>query len=399
MVTIISYTDKIVRLKAKIDNDDLISASNKELLNKFLVVYDVSEARKSIFLERIHIFLAQFPDITKVKRDQINKWFAKLKKQYAPATIATYVGVICRFARWLHDGTLPTAYMDMKIKSGKKTLRNLQPEQMITWEDGINMARLAPSPQIQAILTMQLDGGFRPGEFTSLNVGDISITNGLCVCHVRHGKTGARHVVLYRSTPYLTAWLSQHPTRNPSDPLWIDEQTFFKKGKAVRYKYHAFSKRLRTLGKRAGVNKPLDFYNFRHSSCTLDKKDNLPADLAAERHGHSIKFYTDVYGRLNADDTVHRIQQYFGMGAQTPVNPMQKYAIQPGIIKPTADQGEAFAQQQMMEQRIQQMQAQLNTMRQQHPTNPTPNMYSEHTAQYPPCGIPQPMQSYKSSHQ
>lgn len=413
MMGIISYSKLVARLLSRINNDDSVSAKNKELLEKFLYTYDVSDARKGIFLERIYPILKEFKDISNIERDAINAFFYKLKKKYAPATVSTYSSILCRFSKWLNDGTLAPEFLDIVQYSRKRSRRKLQPEDMISWDDGLTMAKFAPSPQIQAIATVQLDGGFRPSEFISLNYGDVSIVDNLFVCHVRDGKTGARHVVLFRATPYLKQWMDMHPTRNPSDPLWINETNpKDKEGKLLRYKYPALAKRIKTLGKLARINKPLDFYNLRHSSCTLDKKDNIPAELASERHGHSIKYYMDVYGRLNVSDTVNRFKTHFGMESGMCANPMEKYAVQPHIIKPSASEGEAFAQQYAMELQIQQMQKKLAAMQQyqpvshpfglapqqNHPTHPAPTMYTGGTTTIPSCGIPQTMQSYKNSH-
>ena len=129
----------------------------------------------------------------------MNLWFFDYKKKYAPATIATYVSVICRLMRWIYDGQLPPAFLDLQsIKTSMR--RKLKPDDMLLWEDALSLTRLTTSIQVEAILLAQLDGGFRPGEFIDLNYGDVTLVDGMYVCQVRDGKTGARPVVLYRAT-------------------------------------------------------------------------------------------------------------------------------------------------------------------------------------------------------
>jgi hypothetical protein len=82
--------------------------------------------------------------------------------------------------------------------------------------------------------------------------------------------------------------------------------------KIIRYKYSAIIKRVKKLSIKAGLKKPMDFYNFRHSSCYLDKIDNVPLDLASERHGHSVEFYTKIYGRLDSTDKANRLSKHYG---------------------------------------------------------------------------------------
>ena len=40
--------------------------------------------------------------------------------------------------------------------------------------------------------------------------------------------------------------------------------------------------------------------------------DNLPVDLAAERHGHSVKHFTGTYGRLSVKDVMRRFHSHYG---------------------------------------------------------------------------------------
>jgi hypothetical protein len=187
---------------------------------------------------------------------------------------------------------------------------------MLTWDDGCKIADAAFSVQLSAICLTQLDCGFRPSEFIDLNYGDVEVRTGLAVFHIRNGKTGSRSVVAHRCVPTLLKWMDAHPTKRPEDPLWVVESELLssqqQKLRIRRYAYPAMKKRLKMTGQRAGIRKPLDFYSLRHSSCVLDKLDNLPTDLAAERHGHSVKHYVGTYGRLSVKDVMRRFHSHYG---------------------------------------------------------------------------------------
>jgi hypothetical protein len=165
----------------------------------------------------------------------------------------------------------------------------------------------------------QLDCGFRPSEFVDLNYGDVEVRTGLALFHIRDGKTGSRTVIAHRCVPALLKWLDAHPTKKAEDPLWVQESTLRSDAngrfKIRRYEYAAMSKRLRETARRVGIAKPMDFYCLRHSSCVLDKIENLPVDLAAERHGHSVKHFVGTYGRLSLQDVVRRYQTHYGQDA------------------------------------------------------------------------------------
>jgi len=352
-MTIISYEKLIERAERRIFESKEISEKNKQIIKRYLFSYDVSKARISIFLVQIRPFIENFPDITNVNRDELNVWFYDLKRKYAEATVATYVSVICGLMRWLGDGELPKEFSDFKGKS-KKMKRKLNPEQMTTWEEAVDLARFTMSPQLQLQCTAQVDAGFRPGEFILLNYKHVTLIDGFYVFHVPDGKTGPRSVVMYRATEYIKKWLDAHPTKKPDDPLWINEHHFRRTGEVKRAKYPAIAQQVRKLGKLANFKKPMDFYSLRHSSCTLDKKDNIPADLAAERHGHSMKYYLEVYGRLDVSDTVHRFRQHFNEHRGSSVT-------LPQTPSPQSPE-EAKVQQQVMQQQIQKLQQQLASM-------------------------------------
>lgn len=145
------------------------------------------------------------------------------------------------------------------------------------------------SPQIKAQILTQLDGGFRPSEFEDLKYGNIQVEEDAIIVFVDGGKTGRRVVVLRRCREYLLQWLAVHPSKKTEDPLWVLENpTLSRKthsSDVIPYEYVNIRSRLNRLAKKHGFTKPVDFYNLCHSSCVLDKLDNLPVDLAANGTG------------------------------------------------------------------------------------------------------------------
>ncbi len=315
---IVNYEEKAKIAEKNFFKDNKVSEKNKKAINKFLVQYDVSPARLAIFLKHITLLLRDTKDITQDMndRDNINKIFKKLRDKLGMAYYGTVVNVSKRFVRWLNDGELPKGFIDIKNISKKNQRRNLEPKDMLNWDDGLELAKQTPSTQIKTILLTQLDGGFRPSEFVDLNYGDVSIKKDFIIVRVRDGKTGKRNVILWRSIPYLLRWMETHPTKISDDPLWVveygEKSKHGKKG-VFRYEYKAISKRIMTLGERINFKKPLDFYSLRHSACFIAKKDNMPIDEAAKKFGHSITFFTEVYGRLSVDDSIDRLSKHYGI--------------------------------------------------------------------------------------
>ena len=332
---IADYKQRAQRAEKQLMDNPEIPEQNKRILQRFLTAYDVSDARKNIFLNKVMPLLAEFNPIESAltDRDRINELFARLRRRYRPATYATYVNVIRRFLSWLGDGGRPASMRDIKPGKASSKKRDLEPEDMLTWEDGLRISDVLCNIQLQAAVQSQLDCGFRPSEFIDLNYGDVEVSTGLAVFHIRGGKTGSRSVVAHRCVPSLLKWLDAHPTRRPGDPLWISEGSIKKDAtgrlQVVRYSYPAIAKRIRVAGRKAGIGKPLDFYNLRHSSCVLDKMDNLPVDLAAERHGHGVKHFVGTYGRLSVQDVMRRFHSHYGTGEKEDAKPMIEHQTCP----------------------------------------------------------------------
>lgn len=322
---ILDYTKRAQKAEKRLFESSDIPEKTKLQLRRFMTAYDVSDARKTIFLNKIRPLLAEFNPIESAlnDRDRINELFARLRQHYSPATYATFVGVIRRFLSWLGDGDSPASMRDVKRGKSGNIKRDLEPEDMLTWEDGLLISDVLCNIQLQAAVQSQLDCGFRPSEFIDLKYGDIEVSTGLAVFHIRGGKTGSRNVVSHRCVPSLLKWLDAHPTKRPGDPLWVSERSIKEtangKLSIKPYNYPALAKRIRVAGRKAGIIKPMDFYNLRHSSCVLDKLDNLPMDLAAERHGHSVKHFVGTYGRLSVQDVMRRFHSHYGTGEEKEV--------------------------------------------------------------------------------
>lgn len=293
-----------------------ISARNKQFVKKFLDVYSVSDARKGIFLWNIRKLLSKTKDIERDmhNREKINRIFRELRDSLSMNYFTTVVNVSNRFVRWLNDGEKPKGFKDIRGIPKKQQLRQLKPDDMITWEDGLKLISATNNIQLKAVIATQLDGGFRPSEFVDLNYGDVSVKKNFVVVSVNGGKTGARPVILWRSVPYLLRWLQNHPAKRGNDPLWLRERD--SQGKVKRYGYSAMQKRIIDLGKKISLKKPLDFYNLRHSACTISKMDNVPEELAAAKFGHSVDYYVNTYGRLSPDDLLTRYSNHYGIEAE-----------------------------------------------------------------------------------
>jgi integrase len=262
-------------------------------------------------------------------KNKLNTILSKIKAE-KPGYFETLRNNLPVFCKLINDDE-PVKELIVTFKKFPKikNVRDLARKDMITWEEGLEMAEKTNSAQVKAIILTQLDAGLRPSEFVDLKFGDVERNDDFIILHV-NGKTGKRDVPCWRCVPYLMRWLHDHPTKKAEDPLWLQEQ--YTNGKIKKYEYAAMLRRVNQCsidkwgyttklyqrterGKKLPKKIPkrkLDFYLLRHSSCFLDKMDNIPIDTAAERHGHSIDFFKNVYGRLDVTDTISRIKKHYG---------------------------------------------------------------------------------------
>lgn len=317
------------RAKTKFIENKKISQSSKNLVADFMKVYNtkkglpVSESTKQKFYEKITPFLERINNLKEEieDRDLINEISAAIRKESSSVTqYAMITAVTKRFVRWVADGE-PKGFRDWKNVSETETRRDLNEDDMLTLDDAKKLCDVTTSIQMKAIIMTQLDAGMRPSEFIDLKWGDVEVKKDIVIFTIKDGKTGARIVPCLRCVPFFLRWYQSHPTKKDPDPLWVNENiekgsSGNKEGKTyisgiVPYSYDSLRHRMMDLAKKAGIKKPIDFYNFRHSSCTLDKDENLPLELASKRHGHSVKYFTEVYGREKKDKIAERYRKHY----------------------------------------------------------------------------------------
>lgn len=303
-----------------LENNTAICAENHEALKRYLKQYDVSPARKAIFAKHITKFLEHFQPVTDLldynlhnpdlkilqqnkerARDAINNRFAALKNSLSPSYLETVVNVSNAFMRWLNDGVKPSCMKDVKSSRSRQTRSSLNSMTHIQpAEERPKMLKAALTVQDKALVALMLEWGMRPEELVHLRYKDVSITTkehvddaDLITIQVTTGKTGARPVVYHQAYPYLKAWYDQHPTKEPDSPFFPNQRNHKK-----RVNQEALSRRVKLIGRRAGIDKPCDLYALRHSSGFRAKLENENPEHAAAMLGHTMEYFEKTYGRI-----------------------------------------------------------------------------------------------------
>jgi len=182
--------------------------------------------------------------------------------------------VLKRFYRWLRENGYTQQDLDW-IKLGSAVAKSRLPEDMPTPEDVKAMVAATKSARNKAFIMLIYETGARIGEIARLRVRNIvPHPHGLEIHLPIEGKSGARRVLVVGSTPYLKAWLNQHPhAQRPEASLW----PWHPSGKAL--KYGTFSAILKRAAQAAGIAKKVNPHNFRHARATYLAKHLTEAQM------------------------------------------------------------------------------------------------------------------------
>jgi len=182
-----------------------------------------------------------------------------------------YKVIIKRFYKWLRE------YQGMKlsrrqypdevewIPTTMKRSRIKLHSEILTVEEVNKIADHTLNPRDRALVLTLYESGARIGELLNLKIKDVQFDDYGAVLHL-FGKTGARRIRVVSSAPAITNWLRYHPKKDDREAYLFCELSPGREGKPLIYE--VVSKMLKKAAERAGVKKPVNPHNFRHSRAT-----------------------------------------------------------------------------------------------------------------------------------
>jgi integrase/recombinase XerD len=260
------------RLKAALRRlHNPLSERDRELILDFerkLMSEGLSSVRVEKYLEvlkKIGEMLDK--DFDKVTKKDIEDLVFKIEKsEYSPWTKHDYKVVLKRFYKWLKGSNEEYPDEVKWIKTTLKAKDELLPENLLSEEEIMKLVEVCSSLRDKAFIITLYESGARVGEIGSMKISDVSFEESYARLMLK-GKTGSRRVIVVASTPYLQAWVQNHPLRqNPGAPLWVNM------GTVNRFKamgYPALAKVLKVAAERAGLAKKVHPHKLRHSRATF----------------------------------------------------------------------------------------------------------------------------------
>lgn len=245
-----------------------ISKKNRQLILRY-TDYNISRGLSKARTLRIAISLRLTAmrikkDFTKFTRSDMEKLFLLLRKEgKSEASIETDKIVLKTFFKWLYNGEEPEC--TKWFKCSRKNVADKLPEHLLVQEDIKKMIKFASNKRDKALIAVLWESGARIGEIGGMQIKDVVFDEFGCRIIVS-GKTGMRRIRLVNAAPYLIEWINSHPNSNdPEAPLWVS--LTYKVGSQLTHR--CITKMLRAVARRAGIKKPVNPHNFRHSRATF----------------------------------------------------------------------------------------------------------------------------------
>ncbi len=263
-----NYEKKLERAKDRLGDKDILEDHKETILDfdKYLELNDYSDARRYKYLIRLPKLAKEldvpFEGAERENIEDVVLWI-KRKDDISDRTKSDYKILLKRFYKWIGDGEYPECVNWLEIDHNKSNGK--LPEEMLVEDDIDLLIENAKNPRDKALISLLWETGARIGELIDLTIGSIEDhKHGFKV--VVDGKTGSRRIPLIESVPYLNQWLDKHPDReNKNAPLWVNIGDV---NEGDEMNYPAIRKMLNSVSNRAGIDKPVNPHNFRHSRAT-----------------------------------------------------------------------------------------------------------------------------------
>ena len=282
-----------------------------------------------------------------MKREDTIAYINSLKKPDAQDPMHKWIGTynlylmcIKKFFKWVYTPALelnqrPKPQIIQNIPSLKrKEISIYKPSDLWTLEDDLLFLKGCPNKRDRCYHAISRDLSARPHEILGLKLKDIvfkSVGSKQYAEVIVNGKTGARHLPLIDSLPYIKEWSDQHPQRNNPEAYFIcshDRKAFAKQMslKGLQYIYKQYSKKYfprllndPTISKEDKrkiedlLKKPWNLYIRRHSSLT-QKSKYLKENILRQHAGWSPRSQMHLkYVHYFGNESYESILQEYGI--------------------------------------------------------------------------------------
>lgn len=310
IIEIHSYDTRLKRILHNIEVSKEIPDADKILLKSYhddLILDGLSLGRVIRYMHLL-MQLSKWLKIgfEKATTEDIKKLISSIESSshYKDWSKYLYKIGLRKFYKWLKktdEYPEEVAWMKIRMKNGHNKL----PEQMLTEEEIKKLIEVTRHPMERALVSVLYESGCRIGEILTLRIKNITFDEYGAQLIV-DGKTGQRRVRIISAVPYLQEWLNKHIFKDDPDSwVWLNER------KKV-LKYNSALDLFIRLKKEAGIKKPVNPHNFRHSRATFLAK-HLTERQLREFFGWKDFRMADVYVHLAGRDVDTALLKMYGI--------------------------------------------------------------------------------------
>jgi integrase len=297
----------------KIDDNGLILPENKELIRTFMT-YLVARGSKPATVWR-HVYSYEKlvnafdykVEILKATREDVVKAIAKIERLNVNSETKAKIKATLKFMLKHFNGE--DLYYPREvawIKTSVKKESKLIPSDLLTEEEIGKMIDNARNVRDVAIIALLSDAPIRTHELILLRRKHLVLESSQPYLIIpENTKTGTRHIPLINSVPYLVHYLDFFKNQmQPDDPLFMHE-LWNRERRPMNY--GALRTMLKKVGKRAGINKRIYPYLFRHSVITryANKLSNAQLEkVAGWIHGTNMHMTYEHLSDLDLSNAV-----------------------------------------------------------------------------------------------
>jgi len=232
--------DKLYEYKKRVDSklqriaeDELVSTSNKKLLNdflKYLEAQGMTDVRKLFYLNNLHALTNMLnKEWGKVKREDIEELMRQVHaRDWSDWTKRDAVIALKFFFKWV-KGTSGKDYPEEVswVQFGNiENKKEVTPRDMYLKEEVEQLIELAEDTRDKAIICLLYYGGLRVGELLSLRIKDVIFDDEEARVTINvYGKTKERTIHIKEPYYLLKTYISPHKLKKYDNaPLWISKR-------------------------------------------------------------------------------------------------------------------------------------------------------------------------------
>jgi integrase len=206
------------------------------------------------------------PDTKTWTTQKISSYVAGIRKRYKANTQRKHIILLKRFCNWIvsngKNSNIDIAKID-GIKATPADRMTKTSAMMLRDEDVSKIITAGRNTRDRCMISMLAESGMRPFELLNLTWGELQIDNKGVIINVS-GKTKVpRFIRLVHSTPYIAAWRNDHPSPKNNHHIFVSLRGEDVSGRVT---HMALRKVVRRAAKRAGIEKHVNPYLFRHSN-------------------------------------------------------------------------------------------------------------------------------------